>query len=304
MLGGLRTLAGVAWGVAPFMAVAVVAGAVPIVATQGWLYYQGSQPLGLREIEVEGQRGLAKAEILDLADIRLGADTLGLDAETIEERLVAHPEIKRAEVVVEPPARVRIRVVERGPAAVVAAGGLYLADAGGALYKPVGAADDVQELVVITGMSADELQAPGTRREAQARVRRAIELSRTVGRHTVSRIAPLGEVHWDATFGWRIGVGTPATEVLLGFGDIETKLDRLFHVLVDLEGRNQRAVAVRLDDERDAGRVAVRSVPVRRKPAPEPGAATGGDSENLGELISDDVRESADERQDSSESVR
>lgn len=261
---------GSAWRILPYLLVAFLVMAVPVLGVQAYRYMVTSEHFTLRELVIEGNKRLDNDEIRALANIGLGLNLLALDDEIVKADIEQHPWVRRADVSIELPERLRIRLTEREPAALVALGSLYLADDRGVVFKRWEMGDPLDGLPIVTGVDRDSLEQDGTVDGAEQVIRDAVQLAKTYARHPVSGALPLGEIHHDKLMGWKI-VTVEAMEVQLGTGQISEKLDRLLRVVEDLSKRGSTADVVRMDDSVDPSRVAVR---VRSKIDPSSGQTT------------------------------
>lgn len=92
----------------------------------------------LGQIEVTGNSRLSAQEIVSLAGVELGANTLDLRIADVERRVAANPWTRRVAVRRVLPSGLAIEVVERVPAYWVRTGdGLYYAEADGSVIAPV-----------------------------------------------------------------------------------------------------------------------------------------------------------------------
>lgn len=248
---------GSAWRILPYLLVAVLVMAVPILGVQAYRYMVTSEHFTLRELVIEGNKRLDNEEVRALANISEGLNLLALDELIVKADIEQHPWVRRADVNVELPERLRIRITEREAAALVALGAMYFADDRGVVFKRWEVGDPLDGLPIITGIDRDSLEQDGTVESAENVIRDAVQLAKTYSRHPVSELLPLGEVHHDRLMGWKI-VTVDSMEVQLGTGSVPEKLDRLLRVVQDLTKRGNTADVVRMDDSIDPSRVAVR----------------------------------------------
>lgn len=234
---------------------AVAAGAVVSVAA-AWRYMRGSEHFEVRQLEVKGAHVVREADILALAGVRQGMSSLEVDEDAAAEAVRTHPWIRDAVVELNLPDRVHVLVTERKPAALVALDRLYLADASGAIFKPVEVDDPVEGLLLVTGFAPDALAVPGGQERVERIAADALNLREEIGRHPLANALRLGEIHWDAAFGWRLVTADPVQEIQLGVGDLADKLTRVMDVQATLP-EGAVAVVMRADNHRSRGRVTV-----------------------------------------------
>jgi cell division protein FtsQ len=97
-------------------AVALAVGAAYLIRT----------PLfALSAVRVDGTRAVARAEIVEASQVRVGEPYLGLDLEAIRARVAALPRVAAVRVTRDYPSSLRITVTERPPVASVSAGSVY-----------------------------------------------------------------------------------------------------------------------------------------------------------------------------------
>jgi cell division protein FtsQ len=186
----LRYLAGV--GLAAALAVALLA------MTRSSLFH-------VRDIEVEGNHALSRAELIRRTGITAATNAMWLDEGSVERSLLAEPWIARVEVRVSLPWTVHISIIERTPVAVIrqAAGFLLVAGDGTALgtsARPGGL-----PLIQTPPASVAEGRAPMLEGSARALGALAPQLRSRVRRVTVAASSTL-EIFLDD--GVRISYGT------------------------------------------------------------------------------------------------
>lgn len=122
-------------------------------ATYVWL--QRSPRFAVREIVIDGNRHVAREDLLRRAGVRDGRNIFTLSPRRIERALSGDPWIASVEVRRRLPDRLDIHVTERQPAALVSVdgAGIYLADAGGRLFKRAALDEgDGEGLIVVSGL--------------------------------------------------------------------------------------------------------------------------------------------------------
>ncbi len=242
----------------PYVTTGLVLMLLPVVCLQTYRYFLASDHFSVQSVTLEGLELLEEDEVLQFAGIAEGQRLLDLNENTLRLNLERHPRVRKASVQVDLPNRVTIHIEERGAAAVVVLRNLFLADAQGELFKPVEKGDDIEGLPLMTGLVNEEVEGSDKPTVTHSVVRDGIDLSVVYAAHPVSLLKPLGELHHDPLFGWSVMTSDDGMEIRLGMGQFEEKLDRLQHILRDLNARGAKAEIVRLDSSRDPARVAVR----------------------------------------------
>lgn len=243
--------------VAPYVAAAAVAAVVPLLAYQTWCFFTDGQHFAVKEVCVEGNDRVSAREVLSLTGLQLGGNAIGIDPETLQAELEEHPLLREADVELDLPGRVTIRVRERQAAALVALGELFYADEQGVIFESVRPGETTAGLAVITGLQRDQYEDEGHAARSESVVREALMLIAEYAAHPLATGAPLEELHYDATYGWTAMLGPHGPEVHLGWRPRSEQWDRLTAVMADLHARGERALKVNLDDERDPYRVVV-----------------------------------------------
>jgi len=233
-------------------AVAILVG-VGVGAREGHRWLRTTARFNARDITVTGLGRTPREEVLHAVGLDLPRNVLSIDCDRAARAIEALPWVSRATVTRRLPGVVTIGVEERSPAAVVAAGSMYLVAGDGALFKRAMPGDPT-DLPVITGVPRDTFeQDPASAREE---VRDALALLADVEASAVGAALRIEEVHREITGDLSVVVG--GTHVWLGRGPYRAKLTRLRVVLRELERRGLRASEIHLETDRNPERVTVR----------------------------------------------
>ncbi|MBK9034735.1 MAG: FtsQ-type POTRA domain-containing protein [Myxococcales bacterium] len=156
--------------VAPAVAALALIGGVAEAGRYGYRWLTTSPRFAVAAVEVNGEATLTEDAVRARLPFGVGDNIFRVDTGDAEAALAAEPWIARATVRRRLPRTIVIDVVERRPAAVVAADGLYLADADGQPFKRADLrAGEARDLPVISGIPRELFAAaPG---QAAARVR-------------------------------------------------------------------------------------------------------------------------------------
>ncbi len=112
----------------------------------------------IKNIEIEGNRRLTPEVILQLAKLGPETNLLALRPGQVELALEAHPWIARAEVTRKWPDRLRLRLQEREPVALVQMGEeLFYLDRQGSLFHPLASGDPHNFPVIIADTTVGRL---------------------------------------------------------------------------------------------------------------------------------------------------
>lgn len=179
--------------------------------------------LQVHTVTVEGVSRLSREEVLAAAGIRPRVNVLEVDLEAALERMRSMPWVRTAVVKRRFPDRISIRVEEREPTALLAAGGLWLVDAGGEVFKPVEPGESY-DLPVVTGVAPP---GSGEAGEATASLRAALRVVEAFqGRR---RLTPgdIGEIRVEADGRLRVFTAREGVELKLGRESWDQRVGRL-----------------------------------------------------------------------------
>lgn len=232
-----------------------VLAALAVLGWLGWRHGVQGDLLRVREVRFEGLSRTTAQELLELSPVQRGDHLLVADPALVEVALRRHPWVAAVEVRRTLPPGLRVRVVERRPAALVDLGALYLVDGDGEVFKRALPGDGL-DLPVVTGIGRDDWVE--RRGEVEPLLRAALALLDRWAERGLDRRAPVSEIHISAQFGTTLWAGAEGLEVRLGNGSIPEKLARLERVLAAVEAEGRRAEVLHLDNRRRPDWVAVR----------------------------------------------
>ncbi len=191
----------------------------------------------VREIQMNAEDKLGGSEIVAMTGLREGMNIWDIEPANIEKKIAGHPWVRGVVVRRDFPSRVVIDVELRKPRAIIAIGKLYYVDSDGAVFKEVAPGDNVN-LPILTGLSAEELRAPGP--SVRRKILEAIRLGDLMdqGGHRVS------EIHRDAA--GRLILYTTDFPVPLHMGnqEWEAKVHRLNRVVPLWKGKEDQLAAL------------------------------------------------------------
>lgn len=182
--------------------------------------------LRVREVRVEGLTHGSPARIVRLSGLSEGDPLVGLDVGAVRARVERDPWVARAEIDVDLPSTVTIRVTERVPIAVVDLGsGPVLVDAQGAAIAR-GAGAGLPEIVLapawVERLRAGDPQGPGPSVSAVARALGALSRA-ALERVVQARFSPGSGLELVLREGVRVIYGPPR--------ELEAKAEALARVL-------------------------------------------------------------------------
>jgi cell division protein FtsQ len=234
---------------------AIAAAAIAALLALGWRAAIAGDLLRVRELRFEGLERISAEELLEISPVRPGEHLLSADVGALEAALRRHPWIQAAEVSRTLPPALVARVTERRAVAIVELGGLYLVDAGGAVFKRAVPGDGL-DLPVIRGVDREAWVE--RRAEVEPLLGAALALLARWSERGLDRRAPISELRVDAQYGTTVWAGHDGLEVRLGTGDLPGKLERLERVLSAIDAEGRRAEVLHLDNRRRPDWVAVR----------------------------------------------
>jgi cell division protein FtsQ len=229
---------------------------VSVGAALGARRYVTTTPrFAVKEIEVSGNARRSADDVAAEAGIAKGANVFALDLEHARALLLDDPWIREASIGRRLPGLVRVQVVERDAAAIVALGDSYLASRDGEIFKRLEPGDPT-DLPAVTGLTPGALAED--REGAVRSIRAALDLAAEYERTPLASRAPLQEVHIAAGEALTLFVGKSAIALELGAAPFHHKLEEAARVLAELERRGAKADAIMLDSEAHPERVVAR----------------------------------------------
>jgi cell division protein FtsQ len=208
-----------------------------------------------RTITVEGNQKLSQKAILKQGNLRLGDNILGVNLKILRNNLLANSWIAAAEVERDLPDAIHVRVRERVPIAMVELNRHFYLSESGEIFKPVEPSDKIR-VPVVKGLKLSQIDPgnPGGGPALRA-VMEVLNLARLHG--SVLPLRSLHSVHVDPEMGLTLFGFESGMAIKLGFGDFESKLNRLRDMISYLR-RGAELSRVGSVDLNDLDRVVVR----------------------------------------------
>ena len=245
------------------MVLRVVVGSALFVGTVAgasyglYRYVSTTRRFAIKEIVVTGQKHRTDAEVARAGGLEMGKNLFTVDLDQARRTIAQDPWIEQAIVTRRLPSTVNVRVVEREPLCVVAmSGSLYLAAAGGEVFKRLEPGDPT-DFVVVSGAFA-EGEMVRDRAGVMALVKRAEDVIADYERAVTDKRFPLQEVHVNDEGGIELVVGREAVVLSLGKAPYRPKLERAGRVLAEIDRRKGQASIVFLDNDAHPERVVAR----------------------------------------------
>lgn len=235
------------------MAFIVVVGVV-LGGHTAWQFLSTSGRLAVRDVRITGRDRASEAEVVAYSGIRANASVLNIDVDEAAASLRTHPWIKDASVRRNLAGAFEIHLQEYTPEALVNLVEVYLADAGGTLFKRLGPEDPV-ELPVISGLGRDDFLTDGRGGES---VREAVALAKAY-RVSSDSLPRLDGVWVDDVLGFTIVVAHHPTPVTIHLGlDAVARIRWIEPALRRLGKLGQIPREIWLDHPTRANRIQVR----------------------------------------------
>jgi hypothetical protein len=212
----------------PTLAIALGAASAVAAAAllaHGWL--TTSPRFAVGRVDVAGNSRVTRESILARAGVTPGTNVFAVDLGAIEEAVGRDPWIAEVRAERRLPDRIRVAITERRAAALVRLGSLYLADAGGRLFKPASIQrGEGDGLVAISGLDRRLWSAAADPDAGPALIRMALSI---VGRWHAEPTRPtIGEVELSRG-GTTMYTLEGAVAVRLGTATAPDDLDERFH---------------------------------------------------------------------------
>ena len=187
--------------------------------------------LNARQIDVTGNRSLSRDDVLAQAKVGTGTNIMAANLGVIRKRLLAHADIVSADVGRVFPDRLKIRIKEQQPLAVVYFENKYMMNTDGEIYKKYRYTQKDRFPVVTGLLFSDFEKGSGLNRKDQpyGAVMRILKLIRQNRHNRFCKAVKTIQV--DRQMGITLKTIKPDCTVKLGFGDYEKKMDTLETVL-------------------------------------------------------------------------
>ncbi len=201
----------------------------------------------IKNLEIVGLGRLTPETILEQAHLGPETNLLALRPGQVERALLAHPWIARAELTRIWPHRLRLRLKEREPVALVQMGELYYVDRQGCLFKPLSPGDP-HNFPVITGLGPEHFrQGEGPVPEVLAQAFKLLELLKTAS--PPLNLENISELHVDLERGFTLYANGLGGGVDLGFTEHQGKLQKFAQIwpVLRQSGYLARAGRINLD---------------------------------------------------------
>jgi cell division protein FtsQ len=234
-----------------------------------------------RRITVQGNKELSRDMILQQAGVKLHDNILSVNVSALRSRILVHPWIASAEVARELPDAIHIQVKEHVPIAMIQLDKRYYIGEDGQIFKPVSASDKI-DFPLVTGFESDLDRHDPWHSGLFSAVMEVLRLTRldrdAVTSQSLQRIhvdeemgltlyafVPMSHPYVEADFAPLMGEGLEKAPpekpslvtIKIGFGDYESKYDRLGHVMSHLNGQDH-PLKFQCIDLTDVDRVVVR----------------------------------------------
>jgi cell division protein FtsQ len=181
-----------------------------------------------RSIEIVGLKKLTPELILKMAGLGPGTNLLALKPGRVEQALLAHPWIAKAELTRKWPQSLHLRIQEREPVALVQMGELYYVDRQGRLFKPLSPGDP-HDFPVITGLRQEHFhQGDGGLPEVLSQVFQLLDLLKTTP--PPLNLENISEVHVDLERGLTLYANGLPAALDLGLTDFAEKLKKFAQI--------------------------------------------------------------------------
>ena len=116
---------------------------------EGYRYVMESPFFNILDITIDGNINLNRDDILSAANIKIGQNIFSVNTGEIYKRLKGHPWIKDTAVKKEMPDRLKIKVNEREPVAILKSNELYLIDDEGVVLAKLNGESDMSFPVIV-----------------------------------------------------------------------------------------------------------------------------------------------------------
>lgn len=207
--------------------------------------------LTVQRVMVEGNRIVETSEVMQLAQVRKNASLYDVDLRQIERDVASHHFIKSVMVERDPPATIKIRVVERTPLTIVSGAEILYLDEDGVVL-PHSISRELFDLPVLTGLPPEMKLAVGNPIN-EPDVSEALNILKTAKAVSKEIYHLISEVHVRNGGDIVIYAAEWGVPIILGRGDLPSKLVNLetfWNDVVREQGaQNLQYVDLRYEDQ-------------------------------------------------------
>ncbi len=122
---------------------------------RGYRYVMASPYFDISDITIDGNINLNRDDILSVANIKIGQNIFSVNTGEIYKRLKGHPWIKDTAVKKEMPDRLKIKINEREPVAILKSNKLYLIDDEGVVLAKLNGESDMNFPLIVKPMDLE-----------------------------------------------------------------------------------------------------------------------------------------------------
>jgi cell division protein FtsQ len=241
---------------APRVGLLGIAVAIPYVSYLAYDHTLSGPYFQVKSIEVSGVTRMDDETILEVGKLQEGMNIFDVNVEQAEVELKTLPWVKGATVNRELPDVLVVNIEEHVPSAVLVDNGYALISRDGVVFKEIEPEDGIDDLLllpIITGMNRAELES----QSGQERYAEAMAALQAYAAKGLAERNPLSEIHIDPVMGLSLVTREHGTEVRLGSGRLDERIERLDVVFRALAEDTEVADYVLVDHESDLGRVVV-----------------------------------------------
>jgi cell division septal protein FtsQ len=238
-------------------------GAVLALLVTLWAGYSkvmASEKLRVGRVDVRGSRFLSEGEVRELLGPAVGENILGLDIESLKQRLRASPWVADAAVRRTLPDTLQVQIRERVPLALAELDRLYLMDGDGTLIDIYGPRTSGFDLPIVRGLKGidDEARADRARRAGAL----LADLSELAAEVSEVQVEPSGDL--------RVVLRGAGEVLKLGTPPCKKRFLTFLGLRKDLR---DRCPGAEYFDLRFRGRIYAKNSPAQPVPAPPPAPA-------------------------------
>jgi cell division protein FtsQ len=189
-----------------------------------YLYLKEAPFLRLKEVRIKGINRLSQNEILTITELDRDQNILSLDIKTMNTKLGQHPWIQKSTIKRTFPDGILISVQERKPIAVIHLGKFYYVDERAVIFDQA-KGRDLAAHPILTGIGREDLEKGD--KKARLLLKKALQLLKMTQNHRILPYRSISQIHLDRALGLLVYTMKKGTEIRMGFGDFETKFQRI-----------------------------------------------------------------------------
>ncbi len=226
------------------VAAAAMLGGLLFLGHTLYLKVKSSPYFYVRSVIFQGCDNASDKDLYALSGIKPNTSLLSMDAKVVSDKVANHPWVKRAITQKQLPNKLKIKVIEREPVAIVSLDGLYYLGESGVIFKKLEKADGA-DYIVVTGIKKSE--AFSKKAKNRRKLTQVVKLIELLKSREVFNDKNVSEINLSRDNGITLYTYDGALSIKVGKSFSSGQFDRLVTILGKLKERDVSAERIDLD---------------------------------------------------------